>query len=305
MTDTQGMKALIKGGVGAILLTGEAPAGLKAQLRSQRKHARVPIWIASDEEGGSVQRLARYTGRYPSAYRLGQMSSTKIRSTARSYGVGLDRLGVDVALSPVADISGLSGSIGKDRRSFGSDAETVSRSVSAWVKGMSAAHIASAVKHWPGTGKGGDTHHGAAKTAPLSKLKKGGLIPFRAATAAGVPMVMMGHLTVPGLTEKGVPASLSTRSYALLRSEAGPSTVLITDSLGMGAIAAAGYSQPRAAVYALRRGADMVMISGLPASRVVPVVARAIASGTIPRAEAVAKVKRILAAKVRFKPGRG
>jgi beta-glucosidase-like glycosyl hydrolase len=47
---------------------------------------------------------------------------------------------------------------------------------------------------------------------------------------------MVGHLSVPGLTEQGVPATLSPSAYRYLRERAGVDRLLMTDSLSMEAI---------------------------------------------------------------------
>ncbi len=47
---------------------------------------------------------------------------------------------------------------------------------------------------------------------------------------------MVGHLNVAGLTEEGVPATLSPSAYWNLRERAGASRLLTTDSLFLGAM---------------------------------------------------------------------
>jgi hypothetical protein len=72
---------------------------------------------------------------------------------------------------------------------------------------------------------------------------------------------MVGHLEVPGLTEPGLPATLSPAAYRYLRKRHGASAVVMTDSLSMGAITSGQRLTPaRAAVRALRAGADTVLI---------------------------------------------
>ena len=71
----------------------------------------------------------------------------------------------------------------------------------------------------------------------------------------GVDVVMVGHLLVPGLTERR-PTSLSRRAITgLLRRDMGFDGVVITDALGMGAVARR-WSNPEAARLALQAGAE-------------------------------------------------
>ena len=63
------------------------------------------------------------------------------------------------------------------------------------------------------------------------------LAPFMAAIVAGVPMVMVGHLSLPQITGNSIPASISpTIVQGLLRDDIGYDGVVITDSLSMGAL---------------------------------------------------------------------
>jgi beta-N-acetylhexosaminidase len=69
---------------------------------------------------------------------------------------------------------------------------------------------------------------------------------------------MVGHLTVPGLTE-GVPATRSPAAVKYLRDQLGyGDTLLITDALGMAAV---GLAEPEAAVLALAAGIDVVLFT--------------------------------------------
>ena len=71
----------------------------------------------------------------------------------------------------------------------------------------------------------------------------------------------------------------------------------MTDSLGAGAISAAGYSEPAAAVAALEAGADMVMIDSASWTPTLAAMESAVASGALPLARVDISVARILSAK--------
>ncbi len=91
---------------------------------------------------------------------------------------------------------------------------------------------------------------------------------------------MMGHPSVPGLTG-GTPASLSRAAYYLLRTWYHFAGVAITDSLGAGAIRAAGYSEAAAAVQALEAGADMALIDAADRPSVESAIVSAVQSGAL------------------------
>ena len=128
------------------------------------------------------------------------------------------------------------------------------------------------------------------------RLEANDLIPFRHAVSTGIPVVMVGHPIVPGLTA-GLPASLSPATYQLLRNSLHFSGVALTDDLNAGAISAAGYAQPAAAVRAVESGADMVMIDAGKWSATVAALTQSVQSGHISTSALNQSVGRIVGAK--------
>jgi beta-glucosidase-like glycosyl hydrolase len=97
-----------------------------------------------------------------------------------------------------------------------------------------------------------------------------------------------------------VPATLSPNALRVLRERAGPGTVLLTDSVSMGASSAAlGISPAEAAVRSLQAGADWAMICVDPLSAVAATQA-ALDEGRLPREQVVSSARRILAVKERL-----
>jgi len=175
----------------------------------------------------------------------------------------------------------------------------VSRFVEAVWPAMQRKGVLPVIKHWPGIGGGSaDPHAKLTSLGNLEKLRSRDLVPFRTAITAGVPAIMVTHAEVPGLTQDGEPASLSSAAITgELRGTEGFKGLVITDSLGMGAIARTD-TQAEAAEKAITAGADIAMVSG---SEVVPEVharlVEAISSGRIPPDQVLASVRRVLAAK--------
>lgn len=121
------------------------------------------------------------------------------------------------------------------------------------------------------------------------------MVPFEQAFAAGVPLVMVGHLRSKGLTGDRTPASLSRNAMRYLRSRVGDETVIVTDSLSMAATTTAlGIKTPAAAVRALRAGADLALFASGDPAAVIDAVTAAIRSGRLPRAQAEASALRVL-----------
>jgi beta-N-acetylhexosaminidase len=287
-------------GVGGIVLFGDPQAHLRRDLRAVRAAGRVAPLVASDEEGGLVQRLADKIYPLPSAEWMGaHWRPRHVRKVAADYGGRMRRLGVTMDLAPVADLLVPGHFIADQHRAFARRPAKVARFVNAWQRGLRDARVVATLKHWPGHGHAADTHTGLARTPRWSVMKEEDVVPFDAALAAHAPVVMVGHLVVPGLTENDrTPASLSRNALRHLRTRAGDATLVVTDSLSMGAIRTSlGLTQPEAAVRALRAGADMALVQDIGLHPVVAAITHAIRSGRYPRSHAVASVERILAVK--------
>jgi beta-N-acetylhexosaminidase len=291
-------------GIGGITLLGShPPRHLRARLAGVRRSARTAVlpFVASDEEGGTVQRLRDVIYRLPSARTMGGWGPARVRRTAHDYALRMRRLGVRMDLAPVADLAVPGAYIDSLGRAFSGDPDAVTARVRAWRLGMRDAGVVTVLKHWPGHGSASNSHTGPARVAPLADLEERDLLPFDRELADGAPVVMVGHLLSRGLTVDGVPTSLSRRALHYLRRSSGPDTVLLTDSLAMAAASSSlGISPVRATVRALRAGADWAMTCDARPLRAAAAVRRALADGTIPRDQADASARRILALKARW-----
>ena len=291
-------------GIGGITLLGShPPRHLRARLAGVRRSAPTAVlpFVASDEEGGTVQRLRDVIYRLPSADTMGGWRPARVRRTAHAYALRMRRLGVRMDLAPVADLAVPGAYIDSLGRAFSGDPDAVTARVRAWRLGMRDAGVVTVLKHWPGHGSASNSHTGPARVAPLAELEGRDLLPFDRELADGAPVVMVGHLLSRGLTVDGVPTSLSRRALHYLRRSAGPDTVLLTDSLAMAAASSSlGISPVRATVRSLRAGADWAMACDAQPLRAAAAVRQALADGTIPRDQADASARRILALKARW-----
>lgn len=225
---------------------------------------KVPLMVSIDEEGG---RVSRFTGaNLASARQLAQtMTPAQVRAEAKRVGTAMAAAGITVDFAPDADVNdGPAGEVIGDR-SFSGDPHRVAKYSQAFAAGLEDAGIMPVFKHFPGHGHAsGDSHINGVTTPPLAELKTDDLIPFRAAVDDPNVGVMLGHLTVPGLTEPGLPASLSPAAVNLLRTGAGYGAqpfkgLIFTDDLsGMGAISDL-YSVPQAVVKAISAGVDVAL----------------------------------------------
>ncbi len=238
------------------------------------------VVVATDEEGGSVQRLSAVEV-LPSQQAMSALTPTEVFDTLSRHARLLAGVGIDVVLGPVVDVRPLQGSdpLGHGRL-FAGGPEDVAALADVYVRAWQSAGILPVLKHFPGHGSASaDTHSGSAITPSLDVLRTRDLLPFAALAHSGAG-VMVGHLAVPGLTD-GEPASLSPVAISLLRDELGYGDALVmTDALGMAGV---GVPVPQAAVRAVVAGVDVVIFTSTGQTQeVIDAIEAAVNDGTIP-----------------------
>ncbi len=253
---------------------------------SLREAAVIPPIIAVDYEGGSVHiPLTLGLLDLPSNMMLG--AADDANNTASLFylaGRELKRAGVDMTFGPVLDVNTNPENPIIGIRSIGSDPGVVSRVGGAIVNGFKAAGIMTVMKHFPGHGAASRDSHKVLPVINLTapELERDHISPFRA-SAAAVPAAMTAHIVYPAL-DPSEPATLSSAVIrGLLRDNIGFGGAVLTDSLDMKAITSYR-SVPRAAVLALRAGADMLLIGRGDFLATLDALEAAAASGELPAA---------------------
>ncbi len=237
---------------------------LEEMLHNTVLYARAPLFLAIDEEGGSVARLeaAGLADKVDSAGKIGQTGDPgNAYQAGVTIGTALSRFGFNLDFAPVADIASVENSYMGDRV-YGSDAQTASPFVVSMIQGLKEQKIASCLKHFPGNGATTqDPHTGIATTdRTAEQFRAEEFEVFRAGIEAGADMVMVSHMAAPGLTGSNDPCSLSEVVVTdILRKELGFDGVIITDALNMGAISDY-YGSEEAAIMALQAGCDMLLM---------------------------------------------
>ena len=253
--------------------------------------SKIPLMVTIDEEGGRVSRVEDILGPDPSARETAEtMTVEQTYQMALERGRGLKDLGITVNYAPDVDVSSQPDNSVIGDRSYSDDPATVIAYAGAYAQGMRDAGIFPVIKHFPGHGSAsGDSHTGAVTTPPLEDLMNSDLVPFRELVNTGVG-VMIGHLEVPGLTEPGVPASISPAAVSLLRDGVGYGAApftgpIFTDDLsGMQAITDR-YDIADAVQAALVSGVDQALwLTTDDVPRVLDQLEGAVASGALPQA---------------------
>src|SRR5215472_5531688 len=147
----------------------------------------------------------------------------------------LRAVGCNLDFAPMLDLHVNPNSPVTKDRSFGADPQLVAKLGAAFARGLHSGGVLSCAKHFPG--------HGDASVDPhldlpvfegtMGRLKSTELVPFAAAIAAGVPLVMTAHILLPRV-EPEIPASLSRGIlYGVLRQKMDFNGLILTDDLGM------------------------------------------------------------------------
>ena len=227
----------------------------------------VAPFIAVDEERGTVVRVADNEAfgaqDVGDASALGSAGDTEAaKRAAEQIADYLMPLGFNLDFAPVADVVEPLRRDTMGLRSFSSDAAVAADMVRAEVEGFRDKKMLCCAKHFPGIGAAaGDSHEGAITIeATNEELETVDLVPFRAAIEAGVPMIMVGHVSLPNIVGDSTPAPLSSAVVqGMLRDSLGYTGIIVTDSLSMGAITDY-YTPAEAAVAALKAGCDIPLM---------------------------------------------
>ncbi|MFT7475855.1 MAG: beta-N-acetylhexosaminidase [Verrucomicrobiales bacterium] len=285
-----------RGLLGGVVVLGSPTRSIAADIDAYQKTSLLgPGIVAVDEEGGRVQRLASLTSALPSARRVAStLTLAEAEALAKDHAVAIGELGFTMNLAPVIDLDN-GGFIGD--RSFGDDPAAVTDFGFATADGILAGGLTPVMKHFPGHGRGTDSHTGLPTLPDLETLRESDLVPFIRAIERGDLPIMVGHLVVPGLTN-GQPATLSPEAIdGFLRTELGFDGLVMTDAFNMDAISATT-SNAEAAVIALGAGVDLVMLGSVnEVEQTVATVVESVLTGRIEEASITESFLRVLDAR--------
>lgn len=237
---------------------------LKEMLDTTRNTMIYPVFLAVDEEGGSVSRVAG-AGLADDVGDMSEIGSTcdpeKAKEAGTTIGTYLSQFGFNVDFAPVADVVSAENTV-IGNRSFGSDPNVVGTMVAAEVQGLQESGVSACLKHFPGIGDTTtDTHdEKAVSEKTLEDMQQTDLPAFQSGIDAGADFVMVSHMSLPNVVGDDTPCSLSGAVISdLLRNQLGYNGIVITDALDMSAITDS-YSSAEAAVKAIEAGADMLLM---------------------------------------------
>lgn len=229
-----------------------------SQSIAQQNSAGIRLLFSTDQEGGRVQHLpAAICPSMPSSEEVAAFGTGAAALQAKNTAEDFRSVGMNMNLAPVLDVRTNLANKVIGNRSYGADPNVVAKLGCEYISALQTENIIACAKHFPGHGASTDDSHAGKVAVKLSsKEMETHLLPFRAAVKAGVETVMSAHVIFP---EDKHPATLSRYWLnSVLRRKLGFKGVIITDSLGMGAISQ-NYSPEEMVTRGLSAGVDIFL----------------------------------------------
>jgi len=222
----------------------------------------VPLLIATDQEGGVIQRLRDGFTTWPVPKLLTATDDPRLTAQAGSaLASELRAVGINMNLAPVLDLDTNRDNPIIGRRSPGGHPERVGRTAAGFIEGLQAAGVLATAKHFPGHGDTTEDSHVTlpAVTSDRARLASTELVPFVHAIEAGVGVVMVAHVWYTAYDpDNPRPASLSPAVVTdLLRGELGFDGIIMTDAMDMDAVDKR-HTPGEAAILAIQAGVDLI-----------------------------------------------
>jgi beta-N-acetylhexosaminidase len=285
------LDAIADSHVGNVFLAGRSHLGVAAIVAQLQAEVNLnstdsePLFVATDQEGGEVQVLqGPGFSAMPTGLAQGGMAPAALRAAASLWGAQLHAAGVNMNLAPVVDLlpslsaAPLNLPIGVFSRELGFTPASITAHADAFRSAMSANHVVSVLKHFPGLGHV-DANTDTASNVTDSVVTAGGpdVGIYRSEIASGARCVMVS-LAVYSQLDPNEPAVFSPKVVSgLLRTSLGFNGVIMTDDLS--ATAQVAYLSPAdRAIDAISAGVDIVLVSASPeqaAGMVAAVLAKA------------------------------
>jgi beta-N-acetylhexosaminidase len=285
---------------GGVVLMGRNAGKPDEVRRLTRKIAEVcpsPL-IATDQEGGRVQRLTDGFTPIPRMKKLAQQGARQVGITAAGVAAELREAGVNFNFAPVCDVPVHPDDTVIGDRAFSSNPMLSAILAAEYIRGAQPTVLCCA-KHFPGHGGVGvDSHFALPTFSGTREELTPHLQPFRSTIAAGVAAIMAAHIAVPSLDASGAPASLSQPIISgLLREELNFRGLVVTDDLDMKALPQDEAGE--VAIRALRAGCDLLLWCHSPEKARAALIAieRALDNGTLPEARLRDAIERVQWAK--------
>lgn len=219
-----------------------------------------PLIFAADAEPTGVQRLEHLLPPLPPRDEALRLEADELCEVYERYARAARWLGINLFLAPVADeITGRNEWL--QGRTLSHDQDTVERVTGAFVRGATAAGMATTVKHFPGFSdlEAHPVTHDVTLKTELAELERQGR-PFRSLIERGAPAVMVGPAMVEAY-DPVQPAGTSSVLVDLLRNDYGFAGLIVSDDLDA-LSTLKGRSLEDTVIASVRAGVELLLIPG-------------------------------------------
>jgi len=251
-------KALNRGALGAIWMKWQEVGGYKpAELIARfTEAAGYNVLLCADMENGFPGSDLAFPSQMSITYAAREELAYEV---AKAVAIEAKNAGFNIVWGPVVGI-GREGSCYSNARNFGGLEENIKYGL-AMLRGYQDQGMVAAMKHFPGSGRGGhgDSHMRPTQSeSDLEELKNVDMQPFFAAVKSGdLAAIMTTHRKHPKVDDN--PSTLSAKILGTIREE-GFDGVIFSDSMGMMAIEGV-YGRKECLGLAIAAGVDVVLPS--------------------------------------------
>ncbi len=227
---------VIENELGGVLITGKHLRSVDSYMERMNhidSNIKIPLLVATDQEGGLVNRLSSYSDHWrntPSAREMRYMDSVKIRKISTKIGQTLKSIKINMNLAPVLDPSkdhrGSNSFMEEGRRSWGNDTSNAYK-VRVFVNGMRDNGIICVSKHFPGYDSWTNSDSQIAISAsPKETIDKN--ISFFRTLSKDIPVTMMSSVHFLRISSR--PAVFDANIVKMAR-RGFPDMVTLTDDI--------------------------------------------------------------------------
>jgi len=225
----------------------------------------IPLFIATDQEGGWVRHVKGRTSITPGNMSIGATSLPRdAYQTGKYIGQELKTIGINMNFAPTVDIYTNPEANVIGPRAFSSDPLLTATLSTSFFQGLDSTAVISTAKHFPGHGSAAGDSHGMLPivNANFQTLWERELLPYRFLIKRGIPAIMSGHIAFPAITGNNIAASESKYFITnLLREKMGFEGIIITDDMVMEGADIRSMGIEKACYNALDAGNNIIMIS--------------------------------------------
>lgn len=231
-------KTFQPGGIVLFLRNVESIDQVRNLNAGLQEMSKIPLFIAVDQEGGTVERLHEVIGTIPPAMAFSAARSRRlIHKVHEPHARILKHLGFNVNFTPTLDLALTTADNGLGTRCFSDDPATIAKYAKEVIRAHAKAGVLTSGKHFPGLGDTDRDSHFDLPTVPRSwkQIQREDLYPYKK-LLNHLPYIMVNHALYPEMNRE-LPASLApeiVRDFLLKKWRyAGLS---ISDDLIMGAV---------------------------------------------------------------------